>query len=154
MTRIYGIWLSLAVWLYQIESYYTNTRQFLAAISNFYYILWLMNCTVLNSMYFSMSGAEGDSESGFGLTPSVLEPDSIETARSQTVLQELKETKNSETVGDDIMDWALNLLEVSCWARIGLEKVESSRPTLECFYDELVDFESNISPVETEFSIC
>ena len=53
-----------------------------------------MNCTVLNSMYFSMSGAEGDSESGFGLTPSVLEPDSIETARSQTVLQELKEAEN------------------------------------------------------------
>ena len=58
----------------------------------------------INLVCLSPSVVEEDLEVGFDLTRFVLEPDSIETARSQTVLQELKETKNSETVGDDIMD--------------------------------------------------
>ena len=88
---------------YQFESYYTNTTQFLAAISNVFCTLWLMKCTVLNRIYFSTLGAESDPESGLGLTLSLLEPDSIETAQSQIVLLELKETENNQTVVDKIM---------------------------------------------------
>ena len=43
---------------FQLASFYTNTTQLLAAISNFFFILCWMNCTVVNNIYFSMSGAE------------------------------------------------------------------------------------------------
>ena len=47
-----------------------------------------MNCTVLNIICFNTSIVEDDLEVGFDLIPFVLEPDSIETVRNHTVLQE------------------------------------------------------------------
>ena len=52
-----GLELNFAIWLvraYLLVSCNTNITQFLAAISNFFSILWLMSCTVLDNIYFAV----------------------------------------------------------------------------------------------------
>ena len=39
---------------YFLVSYNTNITQILAGISNFFHILWLMSCTVLDNIYFAV----------------------------------------------------------------------------------------------------
>ena len=53
---------------------------------------------------FSSSDNESDPESGIGLAQSVPELDFIVTAWSQVVHQELKDTRYSETVINEIME--------------------------------------------------
>ena len=43
---------------YQLMSYNTNTTQFLAVVSNFFYILWLISFTALINIYLSTLGAK------------------------------------------------------------------------------------------------
>ena len=50
---------------------------------------------------------EGDPESGLCVSPSVPEFDSIETVRSQVVLQEFQEPECRETVINEIMEMIL-----------------------------------------------
>ena len=101
------------------------------------------------------SDNEGDPESGFGLTPSFQEPDSIETVRSQVILQELQEPKSSETVIYEIMELisepsGSKLLSENkrvSTPRVGMssEKLQSSCPnpkisdTKVYSYDEMVE---------------
>ena len=87
---------------------------------------------------FSSSDNESDPESGIGLAQSVPELDSIVTAWSQVVHQELKDTRYSETVINEIMEligepWGSGMMsenkKVSApRVRMSSEKVRRSQP--------------------------
>ena len=98
---------------------------------------------------------EGDPESGLCVSPSVPEFDSIETVRSQVVLQEFQEPECRETVINEIMEM---ILEPSgsklssknnrvSTPRVGMssEKLRSSHPKPKLMdsrvysYDEMVE---------------
>ena len=121
----------------------------------------------MNVVFVSDSDNESNPESGLDLTPSVLELDSTETVWSQVVLQKLQENKSSKTMMDKIMELisepsgnqllSENEKIVTPRVKMSSEKVKSSHPkpnisdTRVYSYDEMVDFEFNISPVETDF---
>ena len=121
----------------------------------------------MNVVCVSDSDNESNPESGLDLTPSVLELDSTETVWSQVVLQKLQENKSSKTMMDKIMELisepsgnqllSENEKIVTPRVKMSSEKVKSSHPkpnisdTRVYSYDEMVDFEFNISPVETDF---